>query len=306
MSHPNPDPHSIAPGQTDDLFRYTQLIQAQNQQPTYAYVPQFMATRPGMPPPTVYVAHRLPPGASGLPMPSSIVAPPQPARQPHVPDPRDPRFPATYDPTAAARMRAAANVTAPPAEAAAPSAVPIAQAPEPLAALRASVVFPTENVNPAAGEDEWTRVRVTQRRQAINLGTPAMPRAPPAPVVPAPAPAPASAPEPVMPTAPTAPAPAPAPAPEPELETDAPAPEEAVDENAPPALVSSASESAFVEAEEAEVRPSPSANKRARARAPPAADAYDAAIASVLAGADAGRPRRERRAPARFVPGEKR
>jgi hypothetical protein len=90
--------------------------------------------------------------------------------------------------------------------------------------------------------------------------------------------------------------------PEPELD-------EIVDESVPLALGSSASESAFVvEAEEAEVRPSPSANKRARPRehpsAPAADDAYDAAIAAVLATADAGRPRRERRAPTRFVPGE--
>jgi hypothetical protein len=243
------------------------------QQPAYTpqLVPQFTPTRSGMPPPPVFAVHRVPLDAP-TPPPATVHLPP--STQTYYDASRDPRFPVI------ARMCAAttggSNATAQPA------AQPAAPA---LGDSRPSVVFPTSQQTPTAGEDEWTRVPVTHRRQAINLGATAPPRAPPAP-----------APAPVVP-APDAPAVEMAVL---ESESDL---EEAVDESAPPALVSSASESAFVESEEAEVLPSPSANKRARARAPPDANAYDAAIATVLANADAGRPRRERRAPARYVPG---
>lgn len=178
----------------------------------------------------------------------------------------------------------------------------VAQAPAAaFGGLRTSVVFPTSHITPSAGDDEWTRVRVTQRRQEINMGTPAAPQTLPAVVEPVAEPLvpviePESDPEPE-------PEPVPEPKPVPELEA-------VVAESAPAALGSSSSESPFVsEAEEAAVLPSPSAAKRARPtahHAALAADAYDAAIAAVLGAADAGRPRRKRRAPTRFIPGEKR
>jgi hypothetical protein len=301
----------IAPGQTDDLFYYMQLLQAQNQQqqqqqqPTYAYmsqlVPQFTPTRPGMPPPPVYTMHQVP--FSAPPPPPTINHPP-PSTLPYYDASRDPRLPA------AALLRAAA---AGGAQATAPTTNTQPTAPA-FGGLRTSVVFPTSQFTPTAGDDEWTRVRVTQRRQAINLGSPATSQPQPsAPTPEAAVPAPVAAPEEVVPAPVAAPASEPnaavfAPS-EPVLEPEAPTlePEAVVDESAPPALGSSASESAFVVEAEDEVLPSPSANKRARPRAPTPAtaadEAYDAAIAAVLATADDGRPRRARRPPTRFVPG---
>lgn len=326
MSYPSGPPTLIAPGQTDDLFYYMQLLQAQTQQqqqqqPTYAYmsqlVPQFTPTRPGMPPPPVYTMHQVP--FSAPPPPPTINHPP-PSTRTYYDASRDPRLPA-----AALLRAAAAGGAQATAQATAPTTTTQPTAPA-FGGLRTSVVFPTSQFTPTAGDDEWTRVRVTQRRQAINLGSPATSQPQPsAPALEAALPAPVAAPEEVVPAPVAAPAPEPeavaVPAPsEPVLEPEAPTlepesepesepePEVVVDESAPPALGSSASESAFVAEAEGEVLPSPSANKRARLRAPTAAtaadDAYDAAIAAVLATVDDGRPRRARRAPTRFVPGD--
>jgi|694.fasta_scaffold02105_11 hypothetical protein len=312
MSFPPPNPAgSIAPWQTDNRPSALQAAPTQSPLPSaysIAYIPQFTPTRPGPPPPPVYVAHHMPFGPSVPPPPGVFIhhvsVPTQPSvvvpRQ-YVPDVRDPRFPATYDPTAGARMRLAATggtqENAPMVAQAAAAA---------LGGLRTSVVFPTSHITPSAGDDEWTRVRVTQRRQEINVGTPAAPRPLPTAVEPVAEPV-VPVIESVVPVAdPVMPVIEPESDPEPEPEIEA-----VVDESAPGALGSGSSDSSFdVEAvEKVAVLPSPSAAKRTRPRAQhaaPDAEAYDAAIAAVLGAADGGRPRRERRVPARFIPGEKR